>query len=94
MSKWDKYRQASERGMEFLLSQMDTNGGFTDPVANSDIASIYKLPNQLAFSGRAIEAAKSFDFIKTKYLQSNGDFLSYSKQTGIPMCMNVWVPFG
>ncbi|XP_071092153.1 uncharacterized protein [Haliotis cracherodii] len=82
MAKYQKYIDASRKGIKFMAENLDENGQFTGEDVRYDIDSMYKLPNQLLLDGRPREANRLLNNLKKNFLQQNGDFLSFPEKTG------------
>ncbi|KAK6186565.1 hypothetical protein SNE40_008579 [Patella caerulea] len=78
----ERYREASKRAVKFLAGEIQPNGQFRDPKIKDDLGAIYKAPTQLLLEGYAGEAKRMLDFIKERFLQPNGDFLSHPEIKG------------
>lgn len=69
----EDYLQASERAVDFLVSQMQADGSY---ILSDDLAAHYKSPTTLYAAGRVEEANRIVDFIRGRYLQPDGDVLT------------------
>lgn len=67
------YLQASENAVNWLVSQMQADGSYA---GTTDLAAHYKSPTTLYAAGRVAEANRIVDYIKTNYLQADGDVLT------------------
>ncbi|KAK7112592.1 uncharacterized protein [Littorina saxatilis] len=79
---FETLRQASDRGAAFFETVLDGNGRLKNPETASDLGSVYKLPMMLILTGRGRLAHKVLNDIKERFMQPDGDFLSYPDKTG------------
>ncbi|XP_046360466.2 uncharacterized protein LOC124138006 isoform X2 [Haliotis rufescens] len=77
-----KYRDASLKAVNCLISQMDENALYQQEELKGEFSALYKLPTQLLLWGKQEIANKIFDHVKKNVLQPNGDFYSYPKKKG------------
>ncbi len=67
------YLQSSDRAVDFLVSQMQADGSYAP---TDDLSAYYKSPTTLYAAGRVAEANRLVDYIRTRFLQANGDVLT------------------
>ncbi len=63
----ESYLKAAQKGSEWLVSKQQEDGSITKAEV------YYKAPYALSVTGRALEANKLINWIKTDVLQDNGD---------------------
>ena len=67
------YLEASNHAVDFLVSQIQADGSYGP---TDDLAAYYKSPSTLYAAGRVEEANRLVDYIRTRFLQPNGDVLT------------------
>jgi hypothetical protein len=72
-----KYKQSSERALNWLLSQLKNDGSYGSSI--TDIASYYKSPYLFYISGKIEEANRILSYIKKAFMQKDGDFKTTSE---------------
>ncbi|XP_050405791.1 uncharacterized protein LOC126821413 [Patella vulgata] len=75
--------EASDRALEYLLNRLDDGAEFVSDDAKQELCVVYKLPMLLLVKGREKLANQVLDNIKEKFMQSDGDFISYKMKNGI-----------
>ncbi|XP_076460039.1 uncharacterized protein LOC143293053 [Babylonia areolata] len=77
-----KLREASEKAVAFFTRQLDDGGRLRSGEVAGDLGAVYKLPTLLIFTGNGRLAQKVLTDIKTRFMQKDGDFVSYPDRTG------------
>lgn len=92
------YLRASEKAVDFLVSQLQSNGSYK---STDDLAAYYKLPTTLYAAGRVEEAGRVVDYILERFLQPNGDLLTGEGDKSADAALteyyhytNAWVAMG
>ncbi|HIG16207.1 MAG TPA: hypothetical protein EYQ31_02315 [Candidatus Handelsmanbacteria bacterium] len=68
----DRYRQARDRGADFLLQHLHADGSFGNP--EKGVTEYYKVPSAFLVSGHSRSAGRLLDWIRRHGLRDNGDF--------------------
>lgn len=66
--------ESAEKTLSFFESQMLLDGSYGETV--TDISGYYKSPMMFLRAGRLYRAIQLLDYVKTNFLQPDGDFLS------------------
>ncbi|KAK7507580.1 hypothetical protein BaRGS_00001515 [Batillaria attramentaria] len=74
---------ASEKVAAFFERTVDENGQLKTRDIIDDVASVYKLPTLLLTTGRWQLCHKVLDDIKARFLQPDGDFISWPEKAGL-----------
>jgi hypothetical protein len=69
-----KYKHGSEKAVQWLMSHFKEDGSYGSNI--QDLASYYKSPYLLYLSGRVEESYQLLAYIKHKFMQDNGDFVT------------------
>lgn len=69
-----KYKHGSEKAVQWLMSHFEEDGSYGSNI--QDLASYYKSPYLLYLSGRVEESCQLLTYIKDKFMQGNGDFIT------------------
>nr|KAG5714763.1 hypothetical protein BaRGS_000251 [Batillaria attramentaria] len=77
-----KLVSASESTAAFFESQLTSNGELKNEEVAGDLAAQYKLPTLLLLTGRGRLAHKVLDNLKQRFLQPDGDLLSFPDKSG------------
>ncbi|KAL8610291.1 hypothetical protein ACOMHN_062023 [Nucella lapillus] len=77
-----KLREASERAVAFFRGQLDDRGRLKNQGVSGELAAIYKLPYLLVITGHGRLANTVLDDIKARFMQKDGDFVSFPDREG------------
>nr|KAG5709504.1 hypothetical protein BaRGS_023186 [Batillaria attramentaria] len=80
--EFQKLVDCSERAAAFFESQLDENGSLKSQEVAQELGAMYKLPTLLVLTGRGRLAHKLLNNIKKRFMQEDGDFLSYPDKAG------------
>jgi hypothetical protein len=69
-----KYKYGSEKAVQWLMSHFEEDGSYGSSI--QDLASYYKSPYLLYLSGKVEESYQLLTYIKNKFMQDNGDFVT------------------
>jgi hypothetical protein len=69
-----KYKYSSEKAVQWLMSHFEEDGSYGSNI--QDLASYYKSPYLLYLSGKMEESYQLLTYIKNKFMQDNGDFVT------------------
>ena len=70
--KSEQFKQGREKGTEYLLRQLSSNGQFGNPEAG--VTDYYKVPSAFQVSGRTQSANLLIDWIRKNGFKPDGDF--------------------
>lgn len=65
---------SAQKTLQFFESRMLSNGSYWEAI--TDISCYYKSPMMFLRAGKSDKAIQILDYVKTNFLQSDGDFLS------------------
>ena len=68
----ERFREAAERGIEWIAGHQRDDGSFCDP--QDGVGAYYKTPYALALAGRRRRAQRLMEWVAQHHLASNGDF--------------------
>jgi hypothetical protein len=89
-------RQAATRTVDWLAARITSDGSVGDDC--EDLACFYKLPYLMQLAGHAAEAHRLLDYIRDRFLRSDGDFRTSNRVKTIdpvlalyPGYINGWI---
>jgi hypothetical protein len=92
----DEYRVAGHRAVQWLAGRIGADGSLGAECG--DLACCYKLPYLMQLAGRPAEAHRLLDWIRYRFLRSDGDFLTSDTEKTLdpvlaryPGYMNGWI---
>ena len=90
----DRFKEARDRGCEYLLERQRPDGGFGDPALG--VADYYKVPAAFMVCGHSNPAAQLCGWIRKNGMTQDGDFVPRLVETGgyAYTYYNAWVIIG
>ena len=90
----DRFKEARDRGCEYLLERQRADGGFGDPALG--VADYYKVPAAFMVCGHSTSAARLCGWIRKNGMTQDGDFVPRPEEAGgyAYTYYNTWVIIG